>query len=121
MSRKVMEFILENLVGGQHYTIFEDSDNFLERVESLSPPPTVIFLDIHVSPHDGFAMLELLREHPDFYDAKIIAVTASVMNEEIKQLKQAGFDSCIAKPINADLFPALLDRILSGEQVWSVR
>jgi CheY-like chemotaxis protein len=65
-------------------------------------------------------MLALLRQHPRFHDALVIALTASVMNEEVARLKTAGFDSIISKPLNQDVFPATLERILSGEKVWRI-
>jgi two-component system cell cycle response regulator DivK len=43
------------------------------------------------------------------------------MNEEVKVLREAGFDGVIAKPIDYDTFPNVLHRILNGEQVWHIR
>jgi DNA-binding NarL/FixJ family response regulator len=51
----------------------------------------------------------------------VVALTASVMYEEVRRLRDAGFDGVIAKPINFDTFPAALDRILSGGQVWNTK
>jgi CheY-like chemotaxis protein len=107
-------------MGCSQLTIFEDSANFMARVEGLDVKPDVFFLDIHVRPHDGFAMLKMLREHPDYRDAKVIALTASVMNEEVEELRLAGFDGGIAKPIDQNVFPDLVALILKGERVWHV-
>lgn len=120
MSRTVMEFLLKRGLGYENVTIFEDSHDFISRVESLDELPDIIFLDIHVPPHDGFEMLHMLREHPDFSQLRVIALTASVMNEEVEMLKNAGFDGGIAKPIDQSVFPTLLERIINGEEVWSI-
>jgi len=45
----------------------------------------------------------------------VVALTASVMNEEIQQRRTAGFDGCLAKPIDVDEFPHSLARILEGD------
>jgi two-component system chemotaxis response regulator CheY len=120
MSRRVLEFLLKKDLGYEHVTIFKDSHNLMERVLEIDPIPTLIFLDIHVRPIDGFGMLKELRQHPHFQDATIIALTASVMNDEIALLRQAGFNGLIAKPINQRIFAHSLDKILRGEPEWRV-
>lgn len=118
-SRRVMQMIFSDLQGTD-LTIFEDSTDFLPRVLALDTKPNVIFLDIHMRPHTGFEMLAMLREQDSFAGIPVVAMTASVMNEEIKQLREAGFDGCVAKPIDFDSFPELLNRIMDGEKVWRI-
>jgi len=74
-----------------------------------------------MEPIDGFEMLHQIRSEPTLQTIKVVAVTASVMNEEVKRLKEAGFNSVLAKPINVDQFPNALDRILDGEQIWIIK
>lgn len=120
LSRKVMELLLTRCLGFTHVSIFETSANFVQRLEALSPKPELIFLDIHMLPLSGFDMLKLLRTHAAFQRTQIVALTASVMNEEVEQLRNAGFDGVIAKPIDQDTFPETLTRILNGELIWNV-
>lgn len=119
-SREVMEMTLMYRMGYSSFQVFEDSENFITKVKSLPQKPSVIFLDIHMKPYDGFQMLAMLRNEPDYAKAKVIALTASVMNEEVAALETAGFDGTIAKPIDADAFPELLNRIIRGERVWFI-
>jgi CheY-like chemotaxis protein len=119
-SQKVMKILLESVMGITDSTFFVDSYNFLERVVAQQPKPDVFLLDIHVKPYTGFEMLKMLREHPSFADTPVVALTASVMNEEVAQLRTAGFNGVIAKPIDLDSFPQLLARILHGESVWQI-
>ena len=119
-SRKVMDLILRARMGLQNVTIFENSENFLERVLALNPMPDVIFLDIHMAPHDGFEMLTMLKGNEKLKDIPVIALTASVMNEEVERLRTAGFQGCLAKPIDSDAFPQTLARIRAGELVWEI-
>ena len=115
-----MELILKTIMKLSHVTIFEDSASFLERVQALYPCPDVILLDIHVKPHSGFEMLDMLRQFEQFRDVPVVALTASVMNEEVIQLRTAGFDSCLSKPIDSELFPITLKRIANGESLWRI-
>ncbi len=119
-SARIMKMLLTGTMNLQHVNIFEESSDFIERVEALSPQPDVIFLDIHVKPYDGFEMLQMLREHPNYRKVPVVALTASVMNEEVEQLRMAGFDSCFAKPLDIDQFPDRLQRVLNGEVMWYI-
>lgn len=118
-SRKVMQLMLMNM-GLSNVTIFPDSADFVARVRALDLKPEVIFLDIHVTPLNGFQMLALLRAMDDFRTTPILALTASVMNEEVQQLRVAGFNGCVAKPIDLDTFPDVLQRVVNGEDIWRI-
>lgn len=120
LSREVMEMILGTAMGVERLTMFADSRNLLERVHQLNPTPDVVLLDIHVKPMDGFEMLEVLRADAHMESAKFIALTASVMNEEVDRLRSSGFDGAIAKPLSVQVFPDLITRILQGEAVWHI-
>ena len=120
MSRTVMEMLMVRGLGYKNLHIFEDSTDFIARMEALPAVPDLIFLDIHMRPHDGFEMLQMLRGHETFANVPVVALTASVMNEEVDMLKGAGFDSGIAKPIDQTTFSQTLDLILGGEEVWKI-
>ena len=119
-SRKVMKILLAGRLKLPHVNIFEDSHEFVSRVQALDPQPDIVFLDIHVEPHSGFEMLKMLRELKTFERTPIVALTASVMNEEVHLLRTAGFDGCLAKPVDTDTFPDLFRRILNGETIWRI-
>jgi len=120
LSRQVMEVILTVAMGYQDLAIFEDSTDYMARIKSLSFTPDVIFLDIHMRPHTGVEILKSLRTEDRYAKSRIVALTASVMNEEVELLKHAGFDGVFAKPLNELTFPGMLGRVLNGEQIWSV-
>lgn len=119
LSREIMQMMMGGL-GYNQLTIFPDSENFLARAEALTPRPDVILLDVHVLPYDGFEMLDMLRSSPVLADRTVIAVTASVMNEEVSRLRTVGFNGAIGKPLDFDAFSDLIDRVLRGEEVWYV-
>lgn len=118
LSREVMELVMIEAMEVEHLTILEDSADFLARIEALTPRPDVFLLDIQMGPIDGYEMLNLLRDHPDFREARVIAVTAGVMTEQINHLRQAGFDAALAKPVRVSNFPDVMIRILKDEEVW---
>jgi CheY-like chemotaxis protein len=119
-SRKIMKMLLGGRLRLFNVTIFEDSQDFAARAAAINPRPDVVFLDIHVKPHTGFEMLAALRQIDAYTGVPVVALTASVMNEEVQMLRTAGFDGCLAKPIDMETFPELLNRILAGETVWRI-
>lgn len=121
LSREVMRTLLTRGLGYRDLTMFETSAHFEQHLDNLPRKPDVIFLDIHMEPVDGFEMLKMIRRSKHCYATPVIALTASVMYEEVRRLREAGFDGAIAKPINYDTFPGALDRILHGEQIWNTK
>ncbi len=119
LSREIMEMMIRTL-GYTDLTLFDNSEKFAERIEALPSWPDVIFLDIHMKPHNGFEMLETLRLHPVLASRRIIAVTASVMNEEVARLRASGFDGAIGKPLDYEHFASLVEKVLNGERVWHI-
>jgi CheY-like chemotaxis protein len=120
LSRKVMFTLLTKVMNFPDVIIFEDSNDFLQRIQTLPFLPTVIFLDVQIGPLDGYEMLQVLRNIEEYRDAKIIALTANVMSNDVERLKRVGFSGLIGKPIIKQAFPELLEKILAGEEVWFV-
>ena len=119
-SREVMGVWMRAAYPDAVLTILPDSKQFIAQIDKLPAVPRLFLLDVHVQPLDGFQMLDELRRHPDYAEAKIVAVTASVMNQEVVQLRGAGFNGAIAKPLDFDQFAGLIARVLDGEEVWYV-
>ena len=120
INRKVMDLLLKGRMKLFEVTIFEDSREFLTRVSALNPIPDIVLLDIHVEPHSGFEMIAMLRSLSTYAAIPIVALTASVMNDEVEHLRNSGFHSLIAKPVDLVTFPDVLNRILNGERFWRV-
>lgn len=119
-SITVMKMVVERVMGLPTLHVLESRADFVQQVTNLGVVPDVFMLDIQIKPHDGFELLSMLRSDPNFNKCKVIAITASVTNEEVSLLKSGGFDGAIAKPLNIEVFPDLIARIINGEQVWYI-
>lgn len=119
-NRLVMKFLMEKTLHTKNYVIFEDSVNFMPRLRALPIRPHIIMLDIHITPLDGFQLLHAIRSDSSYSDTKVIALTASVMNEEVKRLRDSGFDGAIGKPVDLSSFPSIIGRLLRGDNVWQI-
>lgn len=120
MNRLALRAVFEHVIGVRSFHVFEDSANFMARLKALPETPTVILLDIQVKPYNGFEMLHMLREDPAYCSTRVIAITASIMGEQVEQLRDSGFNGVIGKPINLGAFPDVIERVIKGEAVWQL-
>ncbi|GEM80276.1 PAS domain-containing hybrid sensor histidine kinase/response regulator [Vibrio superstes] len=75
----------------------------------------LVLMDIQMPIMDGYEATKLLRESG--YPSPIVAMTANVMDEDIKRARLAGFDDHIGKPINLDKLRSVLSKYLTGETI----
>jgi CheY-like chemotaxis protein len=61
-------------------------------------------MDIQLPGMNGIEALGVLRANPVTAKIPVIAVTASVMQQDRKQITEAGFDAYVGKPINLKEF-----------------
>ena len=66
--------------------------------------PDLILMDIHLPGMSGIEALKVLRAEVATAAIPVIAVTASVMQQDRKQITEAGFDAYVGKPINLKEF-----------------
>lgn len=73
--------------------------------------PDLILMDIQLPGMSGIDALKVLRSNSATAAIPVVAVTASVMQQDRKQITEAGFDGYIGKPINIKEF---LDAVWSA-------
>jgi len=62
--------------------------------------PDLVLMDIQLPGMNGIDALRALRADPKTGKIPVIAVTASVMQQDRKLIMDAGFDAYVGKPIN---------------------
>ena len=62
--------------------------------------PDLILMDIQLPGMSGIEALKALRAEPATAAIPVVAITASVMQQDRQQIMCAGFDGFIEKPIN---------------------
>jgi two-component system cell cycle response regulator DivK len=62
--------------------------------------PGLILMDIHLPGMSGIDALKALRAEAATASIPVIAITASVMHESLREVMGAGFNDLIEKPIN---------------------
>jgi two-component system cell cycle response regulator DivK len=116
----VMKAIVERVLKLPALHVLQSSADFVQQVDQLGVTPDLFLFDIQMDPYDGFDLLAMIRESPQYSDSKVVALTASVMSGEVARLKESGFDGAIAKPLDIEVFPGLIARIMGGEQAWYI-
>ncbi len=81
----------------------------------------LIILDLMLpSGVTGYDIHDRIRCLPKYRTVPIIAVSAAEPSIALPKTQQHGFDGFIAKPIDVDLFPKQVAKVIGGEPVWFV-
>ena len=76
--------------------------------------PDLVLMDIQLPGMNGIDALRILRGDPATAGIPVIAVTASVMQQDRKLILEAGFDSYLGKPLNLAEFLATVNAALGS-------
>ena len=107
-SRKLVRDVL----GLKGYRTVE-TDNAEEGIRlAQQHMPGLILMDIHLPGISGIEALQSLRKDIATSAIPVIAVTASVMNNEQHQIMRAGFDALERKPLSIADFLKTVRRVL---------
>ena len=76
--------------------------------------PDLVLMDLQLPGMNGIDALGVLRGDPATAGIPVIAVTASVMQQDRKLITEAGFDGYIGKPINLKEFLDTVQRTVGA-------
>jgi two-component system, cell cycle response regulator DivK len=75
--------------------------------------PDLVLMDIQLPGMNGIDALKALRADPATAAIPVIALTASVMQQDRQEIMRAGFDAFIEKPINLREFLDTVQKTLA--------
>ena len=100
---------------------FERSGAYAVERLKLFAPVDAILLDLMLpAAASGFSVYSAIRAVPELATVPIIAVSATNPSEAIPRAKVLGFAGFISKPVDQQLFPLQVQRILDGEKLWMI-
>jgi len=76
--------------------------------------PDLILMDIQLPGMNGIEALKMLRADPATSAIPVVAVTASVMQQDRTLITEAGFDGYVSKPISIKEFLEAVNKALAG-------
>jgi len=97
---------------GAELTLVENGKEAVEQVESNDFD--LVLMDIQMPVMNGVDAIKAIREKG--YTLPILALTANVMQEDVKMYKKVGSNGCLAKPIVRPVFYQMLDSYLGKEK-----
>ncbi len=77
--------------------------------------PDIVLLDIRMPVMDGVETRRRIRLEAAWDPVKIVAISASVLDHERREILQAGFDDFVAKPFRLEEIAASLAHLLGVE------
>jgi len=80
----------------------------------------LVLMDLRLPHEDGYDALRQIRADARLENTQVVVVTAHGSQEEMQKARDAGFDGFLCKPLDADLFPEQIRKILNGEAVWDL-
>jgi CheY-like chemotaxis protein len=63
--------------------------------------PDLVLCDLGLPVMDGLAVARAIRTDPALRDRRLVAISGYAQPEDVAQSRSAGFDSHLAKPVNA--------------------
>jgi CheY-like chemotaxis protein len=91
----------------------------LSRMRNF-PNMDLIILDLMLpNGVTGYQVFDEIRTVPDYAAVPIIAVSAAEPAIALPKTREKGFNGFIAKPVDDELFPKQLARVMAGEKIWS--
>lgn len=105
--------LLTDVLGHKGYLVCAVPSGEEGLADALERAPDAALLDIQLPGITGFDVLAGLRRESGTAAIPVIAVTASVMDQDRKKILAAGFDAYVSKPVNIHELLATLDRLLT--------
>jgi CheY-like chemotaxis protein len=110
-ARLMMKEALET----KGYRVVEAADGWEAVGLATQVRPHLILMDLHLPVLDGVEAACLLREHGEFGDVPMIAITANDSADSRADAADCGFDEYVTKPIDFDHLEPLIERLLQDK------
>ena len=108
-NQKIIEQVLTRL-GASLIIIANDGSEALRALEQDSFD--IVLMDLHMPIMNGFEAATEIRKRPHYAQLPVIALSASVTNEDRQRCLAAGMNDFIGKPINVNELLSTLDQWL---------
>ncbi len=98
---------------GDNFRVMEAYDGQDGVVKAKTYHPDLIFMDIAMPVMNGFRAFDAIRKEEQLKQVPIIAVTASALTADRKEILHYGFDGYIPKPIDINHFEKVLYQFIT--------
>ncbi len=100
-------------VKGYEVHTAKDAEDALSILKNFIP--RMILMDLQLPGMDGLELTRKLKKDATFKSTIIIAITAFAMKGDAERAIESGCDGYIAKPIDTDTLPCVLEQYLNRQ------
>jgi two-component system, OmpR family, response regulator RpaA len=111
----VVDLITDVLVADGRFEVKSVNNGFQAGMTAKEYHPDLIVLDVMLPDINGKSVCELIRSDPTMSDIKIICISGMVEEDKIAELKEAGADDFLHKPLDIDELVRRICRLLDIE------
>ncbi|MEH1901517.1 MAG: ATP-binding protein [Nostoc sp.] len=94
--------VITNLLQPLGFNVVEATNGQEGLEKAIALKPDLIITDLFMPEMDGFELIQHLRHTPDIADVKIIVSSASIFETDQNRSLEAGGDTFLNKPVQAD-------------------
>ncbi len=110
--------VLAHLLAPIGFDIVEAANGQEGIEQAIALHPDLIISDLVMPVIDGFEMLRVLRQHPEFQQLPIVVSSASVLEPEQNKSLNAGANAFLPKPIQSGTLLEILQHQLQLEWIY---
>jgi CheY-like chemotaxis protein len=110
--------VLSNLLAPIGFDIVEAANGQEGFEKAIALQPDLIISDLVMPVMDGFELLRLLRQRPEFQQLSIVVSSASVLEPEQSKSLNAGANAFLAKPVQSGTLLETLQQQLQLEWIY---
>ena len=115
-NRAVAQILLEQ--HGAVTAIDRWGQEAVQRLQEFTPVD-IILMDLMLPGGiTGFDVFDEIRRYPEFDQIPVVAVSAADAALAIPEAQKRGFAGFISKPLDFNLFPQQIARMIEGEKIW---
>jgi two-component system response regulator RpaA len=111
----VVELITDVLNRDGRFEVRAVTNGFAAGMQAKEYHPDLMVLDVMLPDINGKAVCELVRSDPTMSDIRIVCISGMVEEDKIQELKEAGADDFLHKPLDIDELLRRICRLLDME------
>ena len=106
----LLRFILER--EGFQVELAGDGRAAVALIERITPPPSLVMLDVMLPHVDGYQLLGMIRARADWQAVPVLMLTAKSQEKDIVRALDSGASDYLVKPFKPDELRARIKRMV---------
>ncbi len=104
--------MLAQWLSTQNFRVVQAADGWEAVKVAVRERPGLILMDLNLPVLDGVEVTGLLREHEEFRDVPVVAITAHDTADSRADASEVGCNEYVTKPIDFDRLERIINRLL---------